>query len=205
MPAPVAVAPVVEEDDWEWTIALARARAAEETTAPVPRVHAQTSKTRPMPVVAVKDPATSGAWPATVPIGAIDYDSRPIAAPRATPMPARPKTVPPIAPPRAKTSPPPITRRAQARTEPVLPQITPSTIIPVPKLPSVQGTQRLEPVVGSPRRFPKGTAQVGHTASFTAMTEDTIPNLAIGDRTQVGVTMPPAARAVQLPSTKRLR
>lgn len=207
MPAPVAAPPGVEDDDWEWTIALAKARASGETTAPVPRTRAQTSKTRPMPAVAVKDPATSGEWPATAPLGAIDYDSKPIVvAARATPVPerlARPRTAPPVAPP-AKASPPPVTRRAQARTEPVLPQITPSTIIPVPRLPSVQGTQRLEPVVGSPRRFPKGTAQVGHsTATFTAMSEDTIPNLAIGDRTQVGVAMPPAARAVQLPRRAR--
>jgi hypothetical protein len=241
MPAPVAPAVVVDEDDWEWTIALARARASDETTRPVPR---QRVSTRPIAVVAVRDPSTSGEWPKTAPIGEIDYDSRPIVMiPRATPIPAklaatapatrvppaRLPTAPPVAarPPTAPLRPlvnrpptaPPVPRaeaatrvlpsvpRAQARTEPVLPLITPSTIIPVPKLPSVHGSQasRLEPVVrtAGPRRFPKGTVGGATTASMTAMSEDTVPNLAVGDRTQVGVAMPPAARAVELPSGKR--
>lgn len=207
MPAPVAPAVVVDEDDWEWTIALARARASDETTMPVPR---QRASTRPIAVVAVKDPSTSGEWPKTAPIGEIDYDSRPIVViPRATPVPAklRPATAPPVRPlvNRPPTAPP--VPRAQARTEPVLPLITPSTIIPVPKLPSVRGAEasRLEPVVrtAGPRRFPKGTVGGATTTTMTAMSEDTVPNLSIGDRTQVGVTMPAAARAVELPSVKR--
>jgi hypothetical protein len=35
------------------------------------------------------------------------------------------------------------------------------------------------------------------------MSDDTEPNLRVGDRTKPGIAMPAAARAVQLPSVKR--
>ena len=264
MAVAVAGEPVVDEDDWEWTIALARARASGEATQPVPRTRVASSRTRPIAVVAMKDPASSSEWPKTAPIGAIDYDSRPVVAippaaarprpPTASPAPAhmapaaRPPTPPSPRPPSAPIAlTQPVSRRAAPRpptapaartkvTQAIAHVATPSTIIPVPTLPTVQGTaqaSRLEPVVRSaqadgPRRFPKGTAQVGPSTSLgmiavtDAMTEDTIPNLSIephrhsaalttgdeprssvGDRTRPGIAMPAAARAVELPSVKR--
>jgi hypothetical protein len=70
---------------------------------------------------------------------------------------------------------------------------------------------RLVPVVrthstpASSRRFPKGTGPVGSrpTAPMATMSDETEPSLRVGDRTTPGIALPPAARAVQLPSLKR--
>jgi hypothetical protein len=173
MPPVVAAEPAVDEDDWEWTIALARAR-AEDPPEPV----------RPPPRAAA---------PRTLPMASVT----------ATP------------------------RVARARPASVMPVATaPSTVIPVPVLPTVRGTAnatRFAPVVrtspaqqaGAPRRFPKGTGP--HDPATAAMSDATTPSLAIGehtrlgatpasavgDQTQVGIALPPAARAVSLPSVKR--
>jgi hypothetical protein len=40
-------------------------------------------------------------------------------------------------------------------------------------------------------------------AAMSAMSGDTEPNVSVGDRTTPGIALPPAARVVQLPSTKR--
>jgi len=162
---PVAVArePRVEEDDWEWTIALARAR-----------------------VAADQPPAQSAPQPAT----GIEYDDY-----------------------------------SQVRTTPVLdrPRLAgqaPATVIPVPPLPTLQdmgGAGRLEPVVRtfqkpgsvpppSPSRFPKGTGTVGTAATPHRAAQDapeSPANRSVGDRTRPGIALPPAARAVELPSVKR--
>jgi hypothetical protein len=235
MVEPVAGEPMVDEDDWEWTIALARARAeapdeaaarAAPPSAPTgaKRVVTRTDvRTRPMPAMAMpapamKDPAASGEWPKTETIGEIDYDD-----------PARPTRTairtPPVAPaPRARRTTPSTlstssTSKAPAAALPPVPRgPAPATVIPVPTLPTMHGsahTNRLEPVVrtataqippASMARFAKGTGEVGQrdTARGTpAMTDDTQPNLSIGDRTTPGIAMPLAARAVQLPSVKR--
>jgi hypothetical protein len=162
----------------------------------------------------VKEPAASAEWPATQPIGAIDYDD--YAA-----VPTRPAIA--------------IPRVARPRPASVMPvAATPSTVIPVPALPTVRGTAnatRFAPVVrtipaqqaGSPRRFPKGTGphDPPTTRTMAAMSDDTTQRPAIGDhtrlgvapakaasssvgdQTQVGVALPPAARTVALPSIKR--
>jgi hypothetical protein len=160
-----------------------------------------------MPVVAAKDAssASSAAWPMTETIGAIDYDASVrvtatpvVAIPRVTPAPPRPE---------APRAPAPLPRAA-----------APGTVIPVPLLPTMQhtgGASRQEPVVrASPaqvpaaalQRFPKGTGPFDSTTTartMPAMSEDTVPNLSVGDRTTPGITMPMAARAVELPSVKR--
>jgi hypothetical protein len=190
MPAPAAAMPVVvadeaavDDDDWEWTIALARARAAE---APPPERSPSLIRTRPMAAVAVKDPAASGEWPKTEPIGAIDYDDS-----------SRVATRPAIAIPEALPA---------QRSAPV-------TVIPVPTLPTVQAghTIRLQPVVrtavppASMSRFAKGTAPVDPDVehAMSALPDDTDPNVSVGDRTTPGIAMPRAARPVSLPSIKR--
>lgn len=138
---PVAVAPeaALDEDDWEWTIALARARVAAE--------EAQ--------------------------------------------VPARGESA------------------ASDRKTWQMPTVAPTTVIPVPPLPSIRDvaiTGRLEPVVRTPAsRFAKGTASIGPDTEQTeaAVPDDTQQSLAIGDQTVPGIGMPLAARAVALPSTKR--
>ena len=149
--------------------------------------------------------ASSAAWPKTETIGAIDYDAS-----------VRVTTTPVVAIPRVTPSPP----RAEApRAAAPLPRAAaPGTVIPVPMLPTMQhtgGAGRLEPVVRTPpaqvppaplHRFANGTGSVDSTTtsrSMPAMSEDTVPNLMIGDRTKPGIAMPMAARAVELPSVKR--
>jgi len=229
IPVQVAAEPAVDEDDWEWTIALARARVAVEETEgarpPPPAQRLDWSRmsaeppVRPTPRTAatVKDPASSGEWPATAPIGSIDYDDY-------SRIPTRPAVAVSAAPPAV----------AIPRTT------TPNTVIPVPALPTTLGSglSRMEPVVrtaqvppASASRFAKGTGPLDppDTGRHAALlVEDTIPNLSIGDRTRPGVAMPsamtraaepapppvgertkpgialpPAARAVELPSIKR--
>lgn len=213
MPVAVAPGPVVDEDDWEWTIALARARAAAEdaeaaaAAGPPPRSPAV--RTRPMPAVAMpaamKDPASSSTeWPQTAPIGSIDYEDY-----------SRVPTRPAVAIPRTAPEPPP----------PEMPRIAvPSTVIPVPVLPTMQNAaraSRLEPVVrtipaqapppaqtspSAQSRFALGTGPVDSTTpshGTAPFSDDAAHNLSVGDRTKPGVALPPAARAVQLPSVKR--
>ena len=208
----VAPGPTVDEDDWEWTIALARARvAAEEAEAaalvgPPPPVPPRPSPptTRPMAVVASRDSASvsSAAWSKTAPFGTIDRDDS-----RAPMKPV--VTAPRVAP----AAPPPMPRAA-----------APATVIPVPPLPTIQSIARggrLEPVVrpssassasvpasvppASGYHLAKGSGPVDPTilSGDALMPDDTDPNLRVGDRTKPGIVLPPAARAVQLPSVKR--
>ena len=202
IPTVVAGEPVVDEDDWEWTIALARARAedppADEPVAPPPAA----SKTLPMASVTAKalEPAASAEWPATQPIGAIDYED--YAA-----VPTRPAiAIPRIAPPRPAAV-MPVARTASTTT--------PSTVIPVPALPTMRSTANATPLapvvrtIPAQRRFPKGTGPHDPAQTTSANGEHTrlgvTPASAspVGDPTQVGLALPPAARTVALPSIKR--
>lgn len=245
-PEVVAVAPepTVDEDDWEWTIALARARADAEDpggapspsppdltpkatapavpAAPVAPAPPRAARTRPMAVVAMKDPASSGEWPKTATIGSIDYaeaariTTRQMPVPVPAEAPKAPEGVRQVREVRTATP----SRAASPAPQPQrLPRAAmPATVIPVPTLPTVEGTMRagrLEPVVRpaavrvSPRRFPKGTGPVGSHATSRAaevaaeMSDDTDPTVRLDDRTKPGIALPPAARAVTLPSIKR--
>jgi hypothetical protein len=40
-------------------------------------------------------------------------------------------------------------------------------------------------------------------SATAAMSDDTVPNVSVGDRTTPGIALPPAARTVQLPSITR--
>jgi hypothetical protein len=157
IPADVAGEPTVDEDDWEWTIALARARVAVEeaevarppAVAPRPGSPALRPPERPtLRSSATADLAASGDWREadaadTVEASAYaDYrvSTRPL--PRIVPEPALARTLPGTA--------------------------SPSTVIPVPALPTVDATRRsrLEPVVRTApsstlvSRFAKGTGPV---------------------------------------------
>lgn len=205
LPLKVAPAPVVEEDDWEWTIAIARARAAAEEVedsvvaarAPQRRMRADTV---PPPVFAAKpDPIATDSWPKTEPLGEIDYND--YTSPVAEVVRVVRLATPLAAPTSVRVATP-----------------TPSTVIPIPRLPTTGDasprSSSMTPVVRQtlptpilptlPRRFAKGTAPVlpQSTSSIKppvspparAVSEDTVPNLAL----------PPAAVAVAPPSLKRL-
>jgi hypothetical protein len=191
----VAPPPVAEEDDWEWTIAIARARAAAEEvvvaaaspppTAPGPKFVA--AKTLPIAKIAESkaDGMDTDSWPKTEPLKELDYNdytsptnqvvrtiqrataARVVLPAKATPAKAMPVVVPPVvvAPqfPRAKS---------------------PTTVIPVPKLPSVAQNPRamqVEPVVRN--RFAKGThPHVPKTMPFALVpesSEDTVPHMVL--------------------------
>lgn len=238
IPVEVAGDAPVEEDDWEWTIALARARVAveEAETAqppePSPRLALRApdlSRLTPRPIAAVTgDAATSGEWPKTEAIGAIDYEDYRVSATR----PSIP--VPRVAP---RPTPAPPATIAIPRTA------TPSTVIPVPALPTIDAARmsRMEPVrTSSSSRLAKGTGPLDSedppARRQALLVEDTVQDYPVGDRTRPGIAparraqgtppheeptvqthaaasvgertrpgiaLPPAARAVQLPSIKR--
>ncbi len=199
----VAAAEEPEEDEWEWTIALARARAvAEELAAAVmpPPVKFETkteeykfeTETKPyieqpkfiaaktLPMGSRVNDEITAEWPKTEPLTEIERESSRVIARPPELIPARkPKATPaplPSAPqfPRAKS---------------------PSTVIPIPKLPRVTNTnitQSLEPVV---RRFPKATPAPGTTLGI-APPPPIRP--AEQDKTSPGF-LPPAATVVGLP------
>jgi hypothetical protein len=238
IPVEVAGDAPVDEDDWEWTIALARARVAveEAETAqppePSPRLApiglrtpdpSRIERLTPRPIAAVTgDAATSGEWPKTEAIGAIDYEDYRVATRPSIPVPR-------VAP---RPTPAPPATIAIPRTA------APSTVIPVPVLPTIDAARmsRMEPVrTSSSSRLAKGTGPLDSEdppARRQAMLlEDTVPDYSVGDRTrpgiapprraqgtppheeptvtsvgertQPGIALPAAARAVQLPSIKR--
>jgi hypothetical protein len=209
IPADVACEPTVDEDDWEWTIALARARVAvEETEAARPPAVAS----RPAPPAvppsdrptlrssATADLAASGDWRETDTADTAeasayeDYRVSRHLLPRIVAEVALPRTT------------------------------TPSTVIPVPALPTVDATRcaRLEPVVRTApssvqvNRWAKGTGPVDPptppatprtrstatpgtrpaamppTRPAAMIVEDTNPSFPVGEHTTPGVA--PATR-----------
>jgi hypothetical protein len=217
MPVEVAGEPPVDDDDWEWTIALAKAR-AEDAVQPPPAAptRPRSSRTRPMPAVAApavpRDPAASGEWPTTAPIGAIDYDGSSRRSARRLPRPHEAPSTPP-----ARDTPDRRSRIAGSGDPDALPggagvfprgiERPPSvTVIPVPTLPSVHstnGANRLQPVLrtqasapanGALRRFADGTL-APETGPHVAQPDDTDPNISVGDRTTPGFAMPRAAHS----------
>lgn len=215
IPAEVAGEPTVDEDDWEWTIALARARVAVEETeaarpppvAPRPEPPAPRPPERPtLRSSATADLAASGDWRETDTADTAEasaYEDYRVAArplPRIVPEVALPRTLP----------------RTELR----------STVIPVPALPTVDATRRsrLEPVVRTAAsqvlvsRFAKGTgpvdpptpsptrpAAVSRTRPAAMIVEDTHPelsaNLSVGDRTTPGVA-PATRRTTAAPASE---
>jgi hypothetical protein len=156
----VASAPQVEEDDWEWTIALARARAAADdgdtaaeavqpprlaaetvVSPPAPNLAAPTPRFMPVktqPGVNVRSPLDTDSWPKTEPLGTLEYEdytspSSEIARIARLANALKPPVVIPA--PKAPTpaAPTPVVRAAPRAA-------SPATIIPIPKLPSVRTT-----------------------------------------------------------------
>jgi hypothetical protein len=155
------------------------------------------------------DPLDAGDWPKTEPLGTIDYNDytnpthevvrpAPLAVPVAVPLPVPLND-------RTQTGIMAVPRAAQPRAA------SPSTIIPVPKLPRVSEGSRLEPVVramptpippSAPRRFPKGTGPVEPTRATRTVISPPAP-IRVGDETSPGIALPPRAVASKLPSIKQ--
>ncbi len=197
-PAPVAFVaaePVVEEDDWEWTIAIARARAAADEVELAPKWVA--AKTQP-------DPIQIDTWPKTEPLGEIDYNdyTSPMAeVVRVAQMANTPRVVLPakLTPPRAlPVLVPAVAAPIQAQTR-VFPRgQSPVTVIPIPRLPSLNATHTtgMSPVVRAPvtpiappRRLAKGTGP------YLPKTEPMVivPQPRNDDDTMPGMLLPTAA------------
>jgi hypothetical protein len=166
IPAEVAGEPMVDEDDWEWTIALARARVAveeTETARPPPVVSRPESRAPRAPErptlrsSATADLAASGDWRRTDTAEGYAYEDY-----RVTSRPL-PGAVHAVAIPRTTT---------------------PSTVIPVPTLPTVDATRRarLEPVVRPP---PSSTSEARRQGVGTP----TAPPAGRGAESPVGSTM----------------
>ncbi len=230
--APASVAPEAEvvEDEWEWTIALARARAAAEEVevevmrfaaqpapaprpSPMPRRTRQDTvppppkflpvKTQPLAMVALpKDPIDTDNWPKTEPLGNIDYNDY-ASEPPGEPVPlGRTNPMSEI----VRVAPAPAVRTQPRASSPV-------TVIPVPRLPRITQTTRIEPVVRTlptpipphaPRRFPKGTGPVDHPTMTRSMVAPP-PPIRTGDETSPGIALPPAAVAVALPKIPSIK
>lgn len=211
----VAVAPpVAEEDDWEWTIAIARARTSpgeeEETIAsaapdlrvdatPVPAVAKPALASRPAPAASAA--AVPSQLPSSAPIAAAM--PTPIAASRSAPVGApvasitRPEREPRgIVAPCDQTRPThQLLRAPQNRAAPTAvaapsPTATPATVIPVPALPTL------------------GSARVTHVAPVvrTALPSANLP--ATPRRLAKGTHPHPAqsaSRSIQLDDTVPLQ
>jgi hypothetical protein len=223
MSAEVAGEPAVDEDDWEWTIALARARfAVDEAEAAWPPTPAPPPPRREAPPVVTAPPVPPPQREATPTLTTKSVAPPPpvvTASPVVTPPPraAAPAMIgPPMIGPDDWMRPESVTgeyedyRVTTTREIPHVPMAAvprgapPSTVIPVPALPMVDASicSRLEPVVRSTQiqsqsitgRFAKGTAPVDPPSAHGAgLVEDTIPNLSIGDRTKPGIA--PAKRS----------
>lgn len=156
-PAPVVVAPVVvapvvvapppapivaeeepvEDDEWEWTIAMARARAAAEEVE-------QAAVLIPKAATAPRAPASTPRAPAATPRAPASYVSRALAAS----APVKRKTSPGMPAVRAKTEPP-------VAAAPLPKLVERKTVIPIPSL-SLNGQSPL-------RRAPRGTGPIEDT------------------------------------------
>ncbi|MDQ3368218.1 MAG: hypothetical protein M3680_22570 [Myxococcota bacterium] len=174
--APVVAATAeVDEDDWQWVIALARARAVAEESEAVaqtfqppstPRRRADTvpppvsrTHTRQMPApqraAATVNPIEHDAWPKTEPLGSIDYVDTTPAVIAAMQVPRRADG--PLAAPTRKlatmlaSAPPPPSAPTPPSVVRTVPRAStsPATIIPIPKLPTTRTTRtgQLQPVV----------------------------------------------------------
>jgi hypothetical protein len=202
IPAEVAGQPPVDEDDWEWTIALARARVAveEAEAARPPAVACRPAPPAPpaprapeRPTLrssATADLAASGNWRKTAETTAEATGETTVES--AAYEDYRVSSRPAIAIPRTTT---------------------PSTVIPVPSLPTVDATRRarLEPVVRAAAttlvsRFAKGTGRVdpptlARTRRAAVILDEAHPNLSIGDSTTPGVA-PATRRTTAAPASE---
>jgi len=152
------------------------------------------AKTLPMETVASRpsaprDPITTGEWPKTEPLGNIDYDDKTNPMADVVRVVRLHQAAKPIAKIPAKDTPPPAPR-AHARAA------SPSTVIPIPKLPRLDG-RALEPVVRT--RFPQATPVPARTTERPFVVPPPPVRPAEDDKTSPGMLAVPAAQVVALP------
>jgi hypothetical protein len=163
-------------------------RRTRQDTVPPPTPKFIQAKTLPMGSPP-RDPMETGDWPKTEPLSDIDYADytspaseiarAPLAA-KPVPRTAATMAVPPVrttatisVPPARTTAPMPAVEVSASGSH--LPRAkSPTTIIPVPKLPRITNAHVIQPVV-SPRRFAKATPQPGYVASDADITATGIP------------------------------
>jgi hypothetical protein len=173
----VASEPVVEEDDWEWTIAIARARAAAEEveqaavtarppqrrradTVPPPARPPQPTPARPLPAAAIA--MARSAADATAKAAAIaskdphdrptqpltDLDLSDQTKPTIVRAPAKAVVPPPLQTPTPAQPLPVVTTPIAAPNRSFARGKSPATVIPIPKIPRVE-PGKLAPVVAT--------------------------------------------------------
>ena len=226
MPAPIVVAAVaqpveVAEDEWEWEIALARARVAEDdvevmravpTPMPAPRRTRQDTVPPPLaatpelsawpsvpsPRIAIQmmahEPIDADEWPTPESLRGIDYNDYTSPTNQVTRASAEHAQI---------ASPLP-----ESVTQPRPRAPSPSTIIPVPRLPRITDGYRIEPVVRAlptpippqaPRRFPKGTGPVHPTTATRPLISQPPPIHQVED-TSPGIGVPRAVATARIPA-----
>lgn len=201
VPAPVAPAEEPEEDDWEWTVAMAKARAAAEETelaAAAPKFVA------PAPKFVAPAPAPKAVTPAPRPafIPAKTAPMAKVAEPKKT-APMAVQVVPPVLPePPALPEPEEDWDALIAKAS--VPSAPPRTIIPVPTLPRASGAAMVRPAitpVARPslaplRRVPRATDRIEDTVRTTAAPAN-------DDRTSPGIALPPSGGGRRVAAKQR--
>ncbi|MGE0867145.1 MAG: hypothetical protein AB7P03_01190 [Kofleriaceae bacterium] len=173
----------VEEDDWEWTIALARARGDSEVPANSQQVRAI-------------DPMADDAWPKTEPLSELHAEEEGTGSVADIAGIVRRARMGRVILPAKPTEPMPAV---------AAPTTARSTVIPVPSLPTADRSAHLAPVVRSqpaPRQLAKGT----NPLQPKFMPEETVraPAYQDPDATRPALVLPQAAAPVSLPSIKRV-
>jgi hypothetical protein len=202
--------------------------------APAPPVPARVAPVAAAPVAIVREHVTSIAAPAAVspalmvaPPPVVEEDdwewTIAIARARAVAEEVEVAVVAAQAPQRrmrADTLPPPMAMKPPGtetvRSVHVAPP-TPSTVIPIPRMPAVTMTSRssgIAPVVRQtlptpilptpPRRFAKGTGPVMPQSTSALKPPVKPPARAVSDDTLPNIVLPPSAAAIKIPSIKRL-
>ncbi len=205
---PVAVAsePVVDEDEWEWTIAIARARAAAEEVAS--SVKLASRDTQPLDDFDLSDNTKPTA------IRIVPAKPAHTPPPLQNPTPTRPLPVvaAPVSVAKAPVVKPPVVAPNRApvapNRAPVAPNRTfargpsPSTIIPIPKLPRVEpGTLAPGVPVRPPTRVAKGTGPVIPPVLSPVVSPVLSPVISRtivpsnDDKTHPGLLLPPVSRS----------
>lgn len=208
-PLVVAPEPVVEEDDWEWTIAIARARAAAEEAEqavvaarrpPAPVASPAAKAPTPSKPATSTDPIRRDSWEATQPLN--DFDVSDYTSPTnkvlgVVKIAAAAKSPPPLGVP-TPPQPLPVVKPAPVPTPPnrsFSRGLSPVTVIPIPKIPKVEPSRIAPvvvrrtgpaPIVPLAPRLAKGTTSPPIASSIASnanqVGDETKPNL-VGEET----------------------
>lgn len=207
-------------DEWEWQIAVARARAAAEWAeeaaqqADAPQLPVRKKRaTSPIAIVAApkRDVIKSDIWPTTEPLQRIVAESTAIeeaplvrVMPRIkSPTPAKPIVVIPAHTP-APLPPAPLPPMS---TLSMIPSVSPRAPLQPIVAPRTRTTTGALPTMASPRRFPRATPATTPGARMDRIGEDTqvsaAPAPANDDATRPGLLMPSASSTRRVAAKQR--